>query len=79
MSKENEIQDLQSEIAALKTIVTSLLKSASDEQIQNYVEEVSLNPIHEPMLSDKSDLGIIQSKAQRIARSLVVGIREGRK
>lgn len=79
MSRENEIQELQSEVAALKTIITSLLKSATDEQIQTYVEEVSLNPIHEPVISDRNDLGAIQSKAQRIARSLVVGIREGRK
>ena len=78
MNHDDAIKDLQAEVAALKTIITSLLKTASDEQIKIYVKEVSINPIHEIAVSDQNEATIIQTKAQRVARSLVEGIKKGR-
>lgn len=78
MNNDKAIKQLQSEVAALKTIITSILKTASDEQINLYVKEVSMNPIHEIAVSDQTQAALIQNDAQRIARSLVEGIKKGR-
>lgn len=78
MNNDDAIKQLQAEVAALKTIITSLLKTVSDEHLGVFVKEVSLNPIHEIAVSDQGDAALIQSEAQRKARSLVEGIKKSR-
>ncbi|MCO7512699.1 hypothetical protein NJH77_26000 [Serratia fonticola] len=78
-SSENKIIDLYAEVAALKSLVTQLLLDKSSEDIQRYVKDVSLLPVLNLPSPTPDEAHIVQIKAQKIARAVVVAIRESRK
>ncbi|WP_413529771.1 hypothetical protein [Rahnella inusitata] len=74
----NIINNLSAEVAALKSIITQLLRDKSGDELRGYLRDVSTSKTFEISVPDISDKVSIQSKAQRISRSLVSELIEGK-
>lgn len=72
------INNLSAEVAALKSIITQLLRDKSEDDLRGYVRDVSTSKTFEISVPDINDQVLIQSKAQRVSGSLVSKIIEGK-
>lgn len=68
---DQQIVDLQAEVGALKLLVKELVHLVDEEKLKGLKKSVSLNKVHDLLHSDEEGTIAINSKANRIARSLV--------
>ncbi|ANZ86810.1 hypothetical protein LT980_07535 [Citrobacter portucalensis] len=70
-NSDHQLNDLHAEVGALKLIIKELVHMIDEDKLKGLKKQVSLNKVHELLYPNEMDKGVINSKANRIARSLI--------